>query len=451
MFNENSIKLKISLMSDMHVSGSWFIEGSMNKMKKAFEYTKEVAGKYPEIYLFNGDFVDCINSRDNVIYWPEEDGSKYPKDYETAYKIQTAKEFENWRELFALLPESSDIIYCLGNHDSDNNNNNPRFIKEFASKYEVGDNLNFERMYRTDTDIEGLKTGMRHCVSHGYHFFALDMYSDMQKSLEFLKKGLDEVTAAEPDKYVFVLWHCKVPNTVFCDHGWGSSKELGELLKNYPQVLLITGHTHCPLQNERSIMQNAFTTVEASCVDYIVEASVLDHEEREKPLNFLHNEAYMLSHGLLLEIDNEDNIRITRLDYAHGEIIKQPWILPHPAADLSHLTHYTARRAALYPAPEFPCGTQIELVPDEKGTKIKFRQAQHPDMPFLYAVKITLKSGEEIIHRLTSRFLMYATPSKENLPDIEAVLPIDFESVKSVTVTPQDIWYQSGKSIVMEL
>jgi len=435
-FNPDEIVLTLSVMSDIHINGSWGIVQSEQKFKNALHFANKVASNKIDAFLFTGDFTDAMNSKANV------GGAELsPEEFERKKAEQNRIEFEILRRCFSeAIDKDAEIIYCLGNHDSSNCNNTERFITEFASRDEVGDNKNFERMYRTDTDLESLHKGMRHCVLGGYHFLCVDMNSDSDMTISFLKKNLDEIVAAEPDKYVFILHHCKTPDMNYASNMWGTNYELHDLLKNYPQAILFAGHKHCPLHNERGIMQREYTSVEASCVSYIKVDCV------KQPENVTHSMGYTCSQGLLVELDKSGNMRITRLDYAKHVTIKEPWVLSHPKSDNSHLLDYTDERRTMFAPPQFDENFGLQVSPTESGTFIAFSQARHDDMPYRYEVKITDHNGNDEFFYLSSLFCYY--PSLDDMPQgVWANIDYDYSKIYTLSVTPQDVWYNSGKTV----
>ena len=267
MFNENDIVLNLAVLSDIHMSGVWDTEPHF---KDIIQICKRRAGDKLDAFLMNGDFTDAMNSRPNVV------AGAYglPNTYEEAKAVQNAKEFRILRNAFSTIDEDTEIIYTLGNHDGADNFE--RFITEFSSRDEIGDNENFERMYRTDLDFEAIYKGVRHCVVGGYHVLCLNPLTDYTEALEILKTWLDDITAAEPEKFVFLLYHYRLTDTVMFGNFSPSNKQLSDMLKQYPQVVALTGHSHSPLQNERAIWQGEYTVVEASSCSYILHSQVTE-------------------------------------------------------------------------------------------------------------------------------------------------------------------------------
>lgn len=439
IFNENKIVFTFSVMSDTHVSGSWYVGPSREKVKNGLEVARNVAKKPVDAYIFAGDFVDCMNSRPNVLV-----GKNWGFDYDEAKAKQSACEFEGLREIFSeSIPEEAEIIYCLGNHDSKNCNNIDRYIREFSSRDEIGDNKNFERMYRTDSDLESMKKGMRHCVCKDYHFLCVDIDDEGSKTIEFLKKSLDEITAKEPNKYVFVVYHFKVPGTVYASEAdlTETSIKIGELLKNYSQVVLITGHTHLSVFNEQAIMQTEFTTLEASCVSYVHPAWP------DNGINVDGGLTYEASEGLLFELDTDGNLRIKRLDYMARRAWGKDWEMPCPKEDKSHLTYYTKQRKFELLAPEFPENADISLSETEDGIEITIPKVRYnTEQIFKYSVICNTRNGEVKTYDLSSLYC-YKSCERYLTDTISGILPIDIKDICNVSVTPQDFWLNEGKTI----
>lgn len=442
VFNQNKIELTLSAMSDVHISGSWYAGPSKKLFINALEYAREVAKNDIDAYIFSGDFVDCMNSRGNVML-----SEKWGLDYDKAKAEQSAREFETLRDVFKNhIPDDAEIIYCLGNHDSTDLNNIDRFITEFSSLDEIGDNKNFDRMYRTDLDLDSMRKGMRHCVCKGYHFICLDIYNEgYEASIEFLKKNLAEITAKEPLKYVFVLFHYKTPNTIYASNTDRSAmaNAMDEVLSCYPQVVMLNGHTHTSVCNERAIMQKKYTCVEGACVSY-VDVNVLKTD-----LNVVHDMHFKVSEGLLIEADDKGALRITRLDYMNKSIIKTAWELPAPKADGSHLKPYSPDRKYTAPKPKFPKDADFTLQETDEGIKITIPKAiNNNEEIYRYQIICNDFSGGTSLYSISS---LYCNRKEEayNEDTLSAVIPDKkLSSIYKISVTAQDFWFNESEPLV---
>ena len=440
-FDEKNIALTLSVMSDVHISGSWYAGPSKSKLINAVNYASEIAKNPIDAYVFAGDFGDCMNSRGNVLL-----NERWGLDYDKAKAEQSAREFETLRDCFNNhISPTAEIIYCLGNHDNNDCNNIDRYIEEFSSRDEVGDNKNFDRMYRTDLDLDSMRKGMRHCVCKDYHFLCIDITTDYSETLEFLKKNLDEITAKEPYKYVFVVFHYKTPDTVFASNCLTTDMTvaLGDLLKNYPQVVFINGHTHTSICNDRAIAQTEYTSVEGSSLSCV--ESNLIHSE----LNVVHEMHYRVSEGLLFEIDKNGNIRITRLDHLNKSIIKDAWILPAPKADKSHLKVYSPECKFKARKPEFQKDADFTLEQLEEGVKITIPKAiRNNEDIFRYQVICYTYLGVPKFYFLSSLFC-YRADERYSEDTLSAVIPeAKLSEIYKITVTAQDFWYNDSEPLI---
>ena len=107
----------------------------------------------------------------------------------------------------------------------------------------------------------------------GYDFVAVATREKLKKGeyyaaeAEELAKTLGECVRRDPSKPIFVLSHYQPAGTVL-----GSSDVHGVHLRNvlnrFPQVVSLSGHTHCPLRNELMIWQNEFTAMNTSTLHY---------------------------------------------------------------------------------------------------------------------------------------------------------------------------------------
>ena len=57
--------------------------------------------------------------------------------------------------------------------------------------------------------------------------------------------------------------------TVYGSKNILGDKDLYDILKNYPEVISITGHSHYSLRNKKSIWQGEFTALNIQSISYI--------------------------------------------------------------------------------------------------------------------------------------------------------------------------------------
>lgn len=280
--------------------------------------------------------------------------------------------------------------------------------------------------------------GNWHVECGGYHFLTIEPYTYSpnlftEHTAQWLRDTLTALTAADPTRYIFIATHGAADGSgVYgADEtldgaiaSWGNSPTLYDMLRDFPQVVLFTGHTHYSLENERSIMQRHFTAVNAGgvtnigCIWSTDAAGWLNSE-------FAENQ----SHGLLLTVE-DGAVHIERLDFANNCSLGV-WDLPAPSTDGAHLTAYRDDRNPKT-APVFGEGG-VSLTALGRG----FVRIEHPaatgqaqTLAYHYTVQ---KDGEE------SRFHLFSQWSKETVfsYDVYRALP---EAPFTLYVTAEDIW-----------
>ena len=105
----------------------------------------------------------------------------------------------------------------------------------------------------------------------GYDFIALSMSSIegyTEQEIARLKSALDAAVARDQSKPIFVVTHYHAKDTVNDSASEKLCGPLRRLLDTYPQAVSISGHTHNPLQDPRSIWQGSFTAVDTSTLCY---------------------------------------------------------------------------------------------------------------------------------------------------------------------------------------
>lgn len=105
-----------------------------------------------------------------------------------------------------------------------------------------------------------------HKVIKGYHFISVNTESSETHGSfgegvqKWLKEELNMAQEQDPKRPIFVIVHQHIKNTVYGSDVWGNDC-LYPILKDYPQVVCFSGHSHNPLNDERSIYQKDFTCV----------------------------------------------------------------------------------------------------------------------------------------------------------------------------------------------
>ncbi len=198
-----------------------------------------------------------------------------------------------------------------------------------------------------------------HTVVNGFHFIGLSAsdnddvhYDDAQ--VAWLRAQLEEATAEDPSKPVFVMHHEHVRNTVYGSsdfEGWGETY-FTDVLNSFPQVVDFSGHSHYPLNDPRSVWQGGFTAVGTGAV-YYTEFTVDD-------VRTVHPDGYRkVSTCWIVEADADNRIRLRGLDILSQEYLCE-YVLENPA-DPANRPFAPALRAAASLPPVFDRGAALQV------------------------------------------------------------------------------------------
>lgn len=360
-FDEDSIVFSFAAIGDTHTAtkGS-LVKDTGEKTSKAFSVLKEWALKNDE------DGLDAVIHVGDLV-------NSHKKEQIDLFKKIYSENFDVTK-----VP----LVYCFGDgHDLTWSENAASSIFDFTSAFG-------QSYYLYDVAQEQIAKGNRHCVIDGYHFIALEPVSRSPitydaKTKQWLDQTLADITAENPDAYVFVLTHPMITGTTYgseLGNSWATS-DLTEILSKYPQVIIFGGHLHYPINDERSIMQTDFTAVGCGAVHY----TCVDTEAAGTAAN-LSDET---NQGLLVQIDSDGDVRITRIDFENDMEIKTAWELSAPTADGSHLTRFTEKRGDENTAPYFAADATMEVIPGNLKVTVSASAAKDDDMVHHYILKVT--------------------------------------------------------------
>ena len=463
-FDESQIVLRFGVLSDIHMSGLWNIETSKQKLDRAYTGLELMAGENKlDAVFIDGDITDAMNSSGNM-------SDSIPK------LKQNYIEIGNFRDITLAHFGGSDtkIIYANGNHDTaggialdenkkadttgfysaklfqkilsgyqwqtsvpDNASATDQEIadynKELLKAYDEKSGADYEWFFGADEALgaNGLDYGNRHVKVGGYHFLTVEpkdyTASYSEETVTWLDQTLAEITAAEPNKAVFVATHARVKNTIFGSYS-SVSTQLVSTLNKYPQVILWGGHEHSALNRELAIWQDGFTAVDAGVVQYLYTADLGYNANSANPVNgkdyvgWAGDEYRKASQGEYVEVDANGNVRIKRLDFYNSDldggevkVIGKPWEILGTNADGRHLSRYTVEnRANGNAAPTFAEGAALDVTLNDGIATVTFPAASDDIRVISYFVTVEQDGKETAKQELTSFYYDYADASELN-------------------------------------
>ena len=234
-----------------------------------------------------------------------------------------------------------------------------------------------------------------HTVIGGYHFIGLsasdndDVHYD-EGQVAWLRAQLEAATAEDPQKPVFVMHHEHVRNTVYGSsefEGWGETF-FSDVLKDFPQVVDFSGHSHYPLNDPRSLWQGAFTAVGTGAIHYA--EFTIDDVRTYHP-----DDRGQVATCWIVEVDAANRIRLRGLDILAGEYLCE-YILENPA-DPANRDYTPEKRAAASKAPVFGANAAVKATRIGDKLNLTVPAAASADgMPVtLYRAYLINAAGEE--------------------------------------------------------
>lgn len=240
-----------------------------------------------------------------------------------------------------------------------------------------------------------------HRVIGGYHFIGLSTckipklyYTPKQK--RWLKKQLDTAVADTPERPVFLMHHEHVRDTVYGSSkfdGWGNPF-FTEILKDYPNVVDFSGHSHYPVNDPRSLWQNEYTAIGTGSLKY-VELTVDDERCVHPPT---HKDCGTF---WIVEADKNGNLHLMGIDCEAEEILCE-YLLNNPA-DKNNREYTEEKQRSRSKAPFFAEGTEISVTVKNNVCSAEYPKAESADgMPvFIYRVTVADNSGNIVANRKT--------------------------------------------------
>ena len=249
--------------------------------------------------------------------------------------------------------EGTELVVSLGNHEFFSDGDTT--VERYAQVFSVPED--------------------QHLVLNGFHMIKLSPDGEAfgKDKLDWLRRELEAAAKDTPRRPVFVIQHQHVKGTVYGSTGWGVDG-LYEVLKDFPQAVDFSGHSHFPIQDDRSLWQGDFTAVGTGTLSYT-----------EMGLNGVSTD-YVFPHGKqgdyklweasgardygvfqIVEVDRWGNILLTGYDL-DSETLLFTRRIDRPIKPSAFQTNEEKARSA--PSPEFPKGSVCRIETDGEGETV---------------------------------------------------------------------------------
>ena len=349
-------------------------------------------------------------------------------------------------------------VFIYGNHDIWGSyhliKRDPELAKEDAIAFEEGRPKRvweevFEEPY-SDFYLKEIKG----FVFIGAHWTKEDNFDGLEN---FLKSNAEKINSTKP---FFYTQHSHPSNTCIGSWAWGRDNGSStRVLSKYPNAVAISGHSHYPLTNERSVWQGEFTSINASSLAKSSNGYSLRENFSQNSHGFCgDSRKHIMPHmkmpdsaqGLLVSVYGSELV-VERRDFFADKPLGADWCFSvPPRGDFS----FKARADNGRP-PEFAAGAKISIV-ERNGAllELKFPAAQTVGDRRVFEYEITatlLEDGVDLI-QLQRRVMAPDFYKPETIEGVSAScvislaeLPIKGNTVFSVR--PIDCFGLKGKAI----
>lgn len=400
--------LRIAVMSD--VQGYPYAEDAgMRNLEKALDW---FAALKPDVVVNNGDINDSGRNVDAVAYYRR-----------------------RCDERLGELPH----VNCLGNHElvipaeMRPLRDEAKCRAEFNALFGAGPGKLVHRI------IGG-------CDFIAYAFGSSAGYTDAE--MDELDAALKQATARDATRPIFVVTHYHPKDTVNSSRSDDAGGRLFKTLAAYPQVVNLSGHSHNPLQDPRSIWQGAFTVIDTSTLCY---GCLTAPKPCANMISSLMPYGHEAVGCLMLEV-YPDRIVVRRYSVGQGVELEpeSPWTLRLPYDPKAPQFDF-AGRAAHEAAPEFPSDPKPALWYDYGYAYLMFDAVTDRSSVFVYRVDLAQDGGETKTYYHLADF--YRAPSLR-VPRIAFRAPphsLQSGGSYQVTITPLGFFGTAGKPISWHL
>ena len=438
----SKVVLSLAVVSDVHIN-----TGVPMTSEKWTSALNQLAAKAAEN---DADGLDGVLVAGDLIDYPSE---RFLGEFKRVYES-------------VLDPVKVPLIYTVGNHDVPKYRWDSTMVADASYiRKLLGDNY-----FLTDVDaVSGKGLECRHCEIGGYDVIAITpdgtgpvVYSP--EALEWLDSTLSEITSKRPGRYVIVITHPMLYDTVYgsllgeADGIWKSSlpgywatREIPQILSKYPQVVAFGGHLHFPLNDPRSIWQGSFTALGCASVRYMaLEAGGYEDMAGQTVMK----DKDEFSQGNLIQFDRRGNMRILRMDFYNHSVIGEPLVIPRPSRKGKHLEEYSFDRRRSLNMP--PSLSSMELSADSAGITVSFASGTDDEFVHHYEVSLSRNGSVLATKKILADFYKHPLPSEMKpswtVQFASDGLPDGFESGKyTVSLTAFDSWDAASETLVKEI
>ncbi|MBS7007526.1 LamG-like jellyroll fold domain-containing protein [Anaerostipes sp.] len=333
--SRDDVKVRFAVGSDLHIGRN---DDASEKLKNAFDV-----------------FYDADSQLDAAVFVGDITNNGAEGEYNKLIDILNDK-----------LKENTKLGLMMGNHEFNT-------ASGAVNRYKAA-------VGRLKDSVNQQDTNNNITVGDGYHIITMSAKNyggDYSDNYDWLKQQLEEAAAEDQNKPIFLAQHHGFKDTAYVTNEWyGQFGKIQELLKEYPQVIDFSGHSHATLNDPRSINQDlGFTAIQDGTIGAYFE------NESGKMEGTRPDDSENASQALIVEVDADNQVTIRRMDLTAGKYIGKTWNLDVP--DLvknKAYTYTTQKRTEESAVPSFPRGAKMTASNvKDSSVDLTFTQGRNED------------------------------------------------------------------------
>ena len=357
-----------------------------------------------------------------------------------------------WEQYFPFGDPKSPILnFILGNHDyypknpdypnhEDDERDDPIIFQE-----------RFEKYFR--------EKAFSHKVINGIHFINWSSEnSSNDKSNTNTAWAKEQIEIALKDdptgnsKPIFVTTHLGPIYTCYGTDLWGN-KDVLETIKDYQNVISLSGHSHYSIIDDKSIWQGQFTAIQTQSTSYIELEPGTENGSvpRDEYNNYFASRKNPMGYFVYI---NKSEVRFKRFSYTSDDYFLPDWVYPLPIDKKNFVYDFESRKEQTTLI-AWEGNHNIELtnevsVDNEKIGIIKFDQPEGDTVPVKYKVIFRDPSGYENEYLYFSDFYLMPETRHEY---IRLKVPKDIYENKvkyEVSVWAIDTWGRTSVNYIYD-
>lgn len=294
-------------------------------------------------------------------------------------------------------------------------------------------------------DVTGQESDF-HRVIGGFHFIGVSRSDTLKhytkQQVEWLDENIAAAVEADPAKPVFVFQHEHVRGTVYGSSktdGWGLDT-FTDVLKKYPQVIHISGHSHFPANDPRAVWQGEFTAINDGGLAYYELA--VDGRNGQFP-----EEKDRMSQALIVEVDADNRVLVKVLDVDEGKIMRE--FLIDNVAEADKTKYSFDERKATATAPVFADDAALTYEKKDGKLYVTVPQAKvsEDNEVFVYRISVLNKNGRTI--REDWAFSDYFFADKPESITFDGFIALGKNL--TVRVCAEDVWGNRSEALEIKI